>query len=255
MNAEVFKNVLSQIKPFTDYIYFHVKGEPLMHPEIDKFLDISHEKGFKVNITTNGTLIRETAEKLLNKPALRQVNFSLHSIEGYEEDRREDYLKSVFKFAKEASRAGILISLRLWNLNREVKRRDKNSEILGKIEKEFNLIYKIEKKSASERGVKIAERIYLNEDFLFEWPSLDKEEDTGKGYCLGLKDQAAVLADGTVVPCCLDSEGVINLGNILKTPFDRILGSERALRLRSGFSKREGCEELCRKCGFKKRFD
>ena len=83
ISVEDFSKRLDQIKPHTDYIYLHVKGEPLLHPKIGQLLDLSHEKGFKVNITTNGTLINKEREKLLNKPALRQMNFSLHSFDGH----------------------------------------------------------------------------------------------------------------------------------------------------------------------------
>ena len=33
------------------------------------------------------------------------------------------------------------------------------------------------------------------------------------------------MVDGTIVPCCLDSEGVINLGNIFNDDIDAVLNS------------------------------
>ncbi len=71
MTTELFKRILYEIREYTEYIYLHVKGEPFLHPEIDKILDISFEKGFKVNITTNGTLINNVRDKIINKKALR----------------------------------------------------------------------------------------------------------------------------------------------------------------------------------------
>ncbi len=259
MKLETFHSILDQIKTYTDYIYFHVKGEPLLHPDIDKFLDICSEKGFKVNITTNGTRINKVKDKLIAKPALRQVNFSLHSFDGNEgSNDKEEYIDNILSFVQEAlDQSEVLISLRLWNLeennvaNLEKKR---NNELLETIEKEFKLPYKIQEKVVPGRGVKIADRVYLNQDHQFQWPDLKEQEDDGIGFCYGLRNQIAVLVDGTVVPCCLDGEGVISLGNFSKTPFSEIIESERASSIINGFSRREAVEELCKKCGYRKRF-
>ncbi len=259
MKIETFSNILDQIKPHTDYIYFHVKGEPLLHPEIDKFLDLSHEKGFMVNITSNGTLISKTKDKLMDKPALRQINFSLHSLSGNRGyDNKEEYLNNILSFVKETrTNKSIIISLRLWNLeqdnlaNLENKR---NHSMLEIIEKEFNLPYKIQEKITPGRGIKIADKIYLNQDHEFKWPDLKEEEDDGIGFCYGLRNQIAILVDGTVVPCCLDGEGVINLGNIKDTHFSEIVESKRANKIYDGFSRRYAVEEFCRKCGYRKKF-
>lgn len=258
IKLDAFNNILDQIKPHTKYIYLHVKGEPLLHPRVDQLLDAAHAKGFKVNITTNGTLIQKNRHKLLGKPALRQMNFSLHSFDGHEgSTNREQYLSTILDFAKEAAEQGVIISFRLWNLQREnATNEDKrrNQETLEILEKEFNLDYKIEEKVVPGSGIKIADRIYINQDHEFQWPSLLAPEDDGKGFCHALRSQAAILVDGTVVPCCLDGEGVINLGNINNTPFSEIIEGERANNLYDGFTRREAVEEMCRKCGYRQRF-
>lgn len=258
MKIETFTKILDEIKPFTDLIYFHVKGEPLLHREIDRLLDLSFKKGFKVNLTTNGTLINQVKDKLLGKPALRQINFSLHS---WEQNNNlfpgEEYLDNILAFIKEATqKSDVIISLRLWNLEGENAEtlEKKNTPILEMIEREFNLPYKIEGKYISEEGIKLAERVYLNQDRQFRWPDLQETEDEGKGFCHGLRNQIAILVDGTVVPCCLDGEGIINLGNIHNTSLAEIIESERARNIYQGFSQRQAVEELCRKCGYRKRF-
>lgn len=259
MSIKTFEKILNQIRPYTDYIYFHVKGEPLLHPDIDKFLDLSHEKGLKVNITTNGTMINKAKDKLIAKPALRQINFSLHSFDGNEgEEDKDSYINNIISFTKEAlASTNMLISLRLWNLDQDNVtnlQRQRNRHILQLIENEFNLPYKIEEKITPGRGVKIGDRLYLNQDYEFKWPSLDEDEDTGSGFCHGLRNQVAILVDGTVVPCCLDGEAVINLGNINSTDFSQVIEGERASNLFDGFSRGKVVEELCRKCGYRKRF-
>lgn len=258
MKLDTFQQILVQIKPHTKYIYLHVKGEPLLHPKLDQFLDASHEQGFKVNITTNGTLIQKTKHKLLGKPALRQMNFSLHSFDGNEGSTdREQYLANIITFVREAAAQGVIISLRLWNLDQDNatnQQKQRNRETLAILEQEFGLDYKIEETVVPGSGVKVAEGIFLNQDHRFEWPSLFAPADDGKGFCHGLRNQAGILVDGSVVPCCLDGEGIINLGNIHETSFSQIIESERANRLYDGFSRREAMEELCKRCGYRKRF-
>lgn len=258
ITVDAFNEILDQIRPHTKYIYLHVKGEPLMHPRIDQLLDAAHAKGFKVNITTNGTLIKKNAEKLLGKPALRQINFSLHSFDGHEgSENREKYLGDILEFVRKSKEYKTIISYRLWNLQQEhrndlAKRR--NRETLEILEQEYNLDFKIEEKVEPGKGVKITKNVYLNQDHEFQWPSLHAPEDDGKGFCHALRNQAAILVDGTVVPCCLDGEGVINLGNVNETSFSDIVDGERANNLVDGFSRREAVEELCRKCGFRQKF-
>ncbi len=258
IKVEQFNKILDEIRPHTKYIYLHVKGEPLLHPRIDQLLDAAHEKGFKVNITTNGTLIKKNREKLLGKPALRQINFSLHSFDGHEgSENREKYLGDILDFVRAAREYNTIISYRLWNLQKEhvtdiAARR--NRETLEILENEYNLDYRIEEKVQPGKGVKIANNIYLNQDHEFRWPSLLEPEDEGKGFCHALRSQAAILVDGTVVPCCLDGEGVINLGNVNEKSFTDIVQGERANNIVDGFSRREAVEELCRKCGYRQKF-
>ncbi|MFC5405909.1 radical SAM/SPASM domain-containing protein [Cohnella soli] len=260
IKVDAFTHTLDQIKGHADHIYFHVKGEPLLHPKIDELLDLSHERGFKVNLTTNGTLLHKAGPKIIRKPALRQINFSLHSFDGHEGSvDKEGYVRSVVDFAKEAvATSDIRISFRLWNLTQDNEtnvQNDRNREILGQLEEAFGLDYRIEERFVRGKGIKLAERIYLNHEEEFKWPDLKEEEDLSKGFCHALRNQAGVLVDGTVIPCCLDGEGVINLGNIHQQQFGDIIEGERATKLYDGFSRREVVEELCRKCGYRQRFN
>ncbi|SFN97684.1 radical SAM/SPASM domain-containing protein [Proteiniclasticum ruminis] len=259
LSVKEFERRLHEVRPYTDHLYLHVKGEPLLHPELEKLLDLCMENDIQVNLTTNATLLSKHQEMLLRKPALRQMNFSLHSLDGNEGERDKDsYMRSILDFAKEASEKGRpMVSLRFWNIDREDLLRlshRKNRALLEIIEKEFHLDHPIEEKVQPGRGLKLANGIYINQDHEFQWPALTEEEDDGEGFCYGLKDQVGILTDGTVVPCCLDGEGIINLGNIKEQSFSSILSSERAKNLAEGFTRRTAVEELCRKCGYRKRF-
>ena len=260
MSEDTFSKILDQIRPFTDYIYLHVKGEPLLHPELGRFLDISYEKGFKVNITTNGTLISNVGDLLIVKPAVRQINFSLHSFDGNESSiSKHEYIDSILAFCKRAVvESNIIISLRLWNLDESLlteDQRKRNVEIIDKIEQNFQLSYKISANLSEGKSLKIEERVYLHQDIEFKWPDLKEPEDLNKGYCFGLKNQIAILVSGIVVPCCLDGEGIIHLGNIHQHEFSEIINGKRAENIRIGFCNHNLVEELCRKCGYRKRFN
>jgi radical SAM protein with 4Fe4S-binding SPASM domain len=231
-----------------------VKGEPLLHKDLGDFLDICADHKLKVNITTNGTKISEVVGILKTKPALRQINFSVHSFGGTSGEARLVYLNNLIQNAKKLrASTGVLISYRFWNLGGS-GRESENEDLLRILEHEYNLAYEIKLTSDNVRGIPIAEKVFVNQDYEFEWPHLDKEEDEGIGFCHGLRNQAAILVDGTVIPCCLDQEGDINLGNIKKTTFTEIIQSERAVNLYNGFSKRQAVEELCRKCGYRRKF-
>ena len=73
-------------------------------------------------------------------------------------------------------------------------------------------------------------------------------------FCYGLRDHFGILCDGRVIPCCLDREGEITLGNVYETPVREILSSERAMAILHGFDNRVAVEELCQKCGYARRF-
>ncbi|WP_160680055.1 radical SAM/SPASM domain-containing protein [Clostridium sp. C8-1-8] len=260
ISVDKFSEILDKIKGHGDHIYLHVKGEPLLHPELEQLLEVSHSKGFKVNITTNGTLINRVKDTLIGKPSLRQINFSLHSFDGNENSKdKNSYINSILSFTKEAvDTSEITVSLRLWNLseNNNINVENKrNSTIIEMIEEFFSLDYRIEEKVIPARGIKLQDRIYLNQGSEFKWPDTKLETEDSFGFCHGLRNQIAILVDGTVVPCCLDGEGVINLGNIYSSScLDEIVEGERASSIFKSFSNRQIKEELCRKCDYRRRF-
>ncbi|MCK9471335.1 MAG: radical SAM/SPASM domain-containing protein [Bacilli bacterium] len=250
MDLQTFSHILDEIKDYTNYIYLHIKGEPLLHPNLEEFLIIAENKGFKVNITTNGTLINKVKNILINKPGLRQINFSLHSInpDNYE------LLESIINFSKDVSNNGIYVNLRLWNLTLENelnKLNNKNKVIVKILENAFSLPFKIEEKVNPNNSIKLANNIYLNQDHEFQWPDLEASNLGVTGFCYGLRTHLGILVDGTVVPCCLDGEGIINLGNIKLTSFKDIINSQRAKDIYDGFTRRQAIEELCKHCGYR----
>lgn len=258
LSVDDFKNVLSEVKPYSKYIYFHLMGEPLLNENLEKFLEIAYEEGFKVNITTNGTLLPRAKDILLKAKALRQVNISLHSFEANDNNILfNEYFNSVFEFVKEANEAtDIICAMRLWNMDSNVLKGENNlnKQIIDEISSILGYEGNINEILERDNRVKIKDRMYLNGAEKFQWPAMDVEPFGDEGFCHGLRDHFGILVDGTVVPCCLDGEGNIPLGNIYETPLKDILEGERARKIYDGFSGRKRVEELCKRCGYSERF-
>ena len=257
-NKEDFLHIIEAIKPYTDYVYLHLLGEPTLHPELKDYLQICKEYGLKVNLTTNGTLLSKVKDILIASPALRQVNISLHSFEANDHSiEMHQYIEDVLSFVEEATKkSNIICSLRLWNMDTvHLKaQNDLNNEILSLIETRLGVAFNVEEALAKKDGIKLKKNVYLNKAEKFEWPDHDRKMITEEVFCYALRDQVGILVDGTVVPCCLDGEGHIALGNIFEMPLDQILESPRSKRLYEGFSNRRAIEELCKRCGYATRY-
>ena len=242
MDAEHFVRLLDRLAPWTDYLYFHLMGEPLCHPELEQFLALAGGKGFHVILTTNGTLLPRHQEMLLAAPGLHKVNVSLHAFEANDLSMSfSDYLDGCFAFGK-AAEGKKLVVYRLWN---EGGADARNGEILQQLECFFPKPW-----AQQRRGVRLGEKIYLERGEKFSWPDLSAMDGGNRVFCYGLKDQIGVLWDGTVVPCCLDHEGDIPLGNLFEQELEEILKGDRAGAICRGFEQGIAAEELCRKCGF-----
>lgn len=260
MTVEDFTHILDKIKPHGDYLFLHVKGEPLLHPELKSFLAVCSDKGFKVNITTNGTRLMALKEVLLIQPAIRQMNLSLQSFDHQVKENQRHYMQQLLDFVLEAhEKTEMFIELRLWNLEDKGatdQSKKRNKDILLMIEKALKLPFELSEEICKGKGIKIAERIYLSQSYEFEWPDLEREVISTTGFCYGLRNQIGVLVDGTVIPCCLDSEGVINLGNIHEVAsLSTLIEAPRVQAMISGFSNREVVEPLCQRCGYRTRFE
>ena len=246
MTVPEFSALLPKLRPWTDYLYFHLMGEPLLHPQLEIFLRMAGEAGFRVILTTNGTLLPKQQEMLLNTPGLHKVNISLHAFEANDLDVPfEAYLDGCFSFGK-AAEGKILTVFRLWNHGGAEKR---NQEILNHLERCFPKPWAQERK-----GPRLGNRVYLEYGDKFDWPDLSAADGGDHVFCYGLRDQIGILCDGTVVPCCLDHEGDIPLGNLFGEDMETILASPRAQAVYQGFQNRTAAEELCRKCGYARRF-
>ena len=246
LSSGEFALLCDRLQGSTEYLYFHLMGEPLLHPELGALLEIAGQKGFRVNLTTNGMLLPRAADTLLSAPPLHRVNLSLQAWEANNNvPPFEDYVNRCAAFARSAAAQGILISMRLWNGGGAERY---NSSILDLLHAAFP-----EPWTPAQHNTVVADRIFLEFGDKFDWPDLSADV-SGAVFCRGLRDQLGVLCDGTAVPCCLDAEGTLALGNLFTQPLEEILQSPRARAIYDGFSRRAPAEELCRRCGYAARF-
>ncbi len=249
ISVEEFREIVCKIKPYTDYIYLHVLGEPLLHPQLDDLLTIAGENNLKVNITTNGSLIKHKQD-ILKKHNIRLVNISVHDIEeNISADQLESYFSEILSYAFEAS-AHTYICLRLWNQEKD-ELTPFNQLCLNKIKEKLNLENDISFERTRGNGIKLCHNIYLQNESRFEWPDMQKKSvcNTNK-TCYALKDHIAILSDGSVVPCCIDADAHLLLGNIFTDNLEDILNSEKAMKIKNGFKEKRIVEDFCKTCGF-----
>ena len=248
LSREEFDLLLAKIEGMGRYLFFHLMGEPTLHPLLPDFIKAAREKGFLPAVTTNGSLIAKKREELLASLPYK-ISISLHAPEANAAFSDASYLPSCIDFAKEAAARGCIIALRLWNLGSGAD----NEPVLKALRAAFPDEWRDLRGGSSQR---LDTRIFLEWGERFDWPdpSLPECSPDADLFCYGLRDQIGILADGTVVPCCLDADANLALGNLFSSSLEEILSSPRAKSIYDGFTRRRGAESLCRKCGYARRF-
>jgi len=269
MKGEDFGLALERLQGFTKVLYFHLMGEPLLHPELPVFLDLAERRGFSVNLTTNGTLLARRGGEISGKPALNRLNISLQSMEQFPPAAREGLMDALVAEVKglvarqRRVRPDFLASFRLWTRDDGTLTGPLLASLAGKFpDAHADAAGLVAQTLAGRNGFPLAEGIALHAAETFDWPPSPPPPlspagalSTPAGFCRGLRDQLGVLLDGTVVPCCLDRNGDIALGNLFARPLGEILDGPRARGLYRGFTERRAMEPLCAACTYRTRFN
>lgn len=242
MSVENFKIVINEIDSLTDYAYFHVLGEPTLHPNLKEFVEIANTLNKKITITTNGTLL-ENIDEILQAQNLYKVNISLQAVGANDGIELEKYMEKVIDFALRASLKKTIVVLRLWNIGSKINRNDEILKILKSHFGEFDFVDK--------SSVTLKNRVFLEKADEFVWKCDDSMTPL---FCYGLRDQFGILVDGTVVPCCIDSEGEIPIGNVFGQKLVDILESQLAKEIYDGFTNKQARQDRCKHCGYARRF-
>ncbi|MBR6454118.1 MAG: radical SAM protein [Fibrobacter sp.] len=263
MPSELFEKCIAGAQEIgATSVYFHVLGEPTLHPGFAHYLKKLEQTTLKLTLTTNGTTIERNGRQILASPAVRQVNFSTHAYAELPRETAERYLQNVLDFCRIATieRPDLYINLRLWNVGAD-EATPWNSYMLGRIRETFGVEVTPGHFCSRHKSFNITGRLYLHEDTRFEWPSLDKRvesrDERGEivpGTCRALDTHVAILHDGRVVACCLDHSGQITLGKINEQTLVEIISSPLAINIREGFTQHELRHPFCQTCSFCKRF-
>lgn len=233
LSMDKFKKLLDRLEGYTKYLYFHVMGEPLLHPDINSFIDIASERYF-INITSNGYLI----DKIKDNKNIRQLNLSLHSYNKSYRISLEDYMNNIFSSVDNLVGNDTIIKYRMWVDS------DNKEAILDMLNKKYNVSI------GDNKSIKLDNNIYYEVEEEFIWPNMSNTYYKEEGSCRGTRDHIGILVDGTVIPCCLDSNGIINLGNIYKSELNDIINGDLFKQIKEGFLCNKKVHELCRRCNF-----
>lgn len=259
MSLEKFDSLNSQLKPYTKELAYHVVGDPLVLTNLNEYLNISLKHGLKVNITTTANNINEKHYEALLNPTIKQINFSINSYNANSHKKSlDEYLEPIINFVKfaQTKKHEYFINFRIWNLDEEKSAKEFNTKVFNKINEAFNTDINIEEVYKQRpKNIRIDRKIFFNFDEYFNWPSLDNQIVSTKGFCYGLDSHFGILTNGDVIPCCLDQNACVKLGNTNNTQIDDILNSKRVKDIQNGFKKNILVEELCQKCEYRTRFD
>ncbi len=249
MSEAEFEVLTDRLAGKVKFLYFHLMGEPLLHPLFPHFVDRAWEKGFYPILTTNGSLLAKRSEELLGALPYK-ISISLHAPAANAAFADPEYFASCIDFAKRAAAKGCISVLRLWNIGGEGE--EQNGDILEKLHAAFPG----EWPPSHRESVRLSsDKVFLEWGEHFDWPDVNAVLGDEHVFCRALRDQVGVLCDGTVVPCCLDADGVLTLGNLHEQTLDEILQTPRAVAIYDNFTEHRACEDLCRKCGYARRFN
>ncbi len=258
MGLEFFESIIKQIKPYTKEIACHVVGDPLTQSNLYDYLDIIHKYGLKAILTTSGYFLKKHSYDTLFHPCVKQINISLNSFNKNDTSLTfEQYISPILALcdAKLAREEELFINLRVWNLDEIMSEKIFNQTLFSKLSENFDVDLSLDSiYTQRPKSIRLASKILVHFDNYFEWPSL-KNQNYGDGTCQGLQSHIAILASGKVVPCCLDCDGVMELGDLHLTTLKDILTSSRTIHIVDGFKDGKAVEELCQKCSYKDRFN
>ncbi|AKF24669.1 radical SAM protein [Sulfurovum lithotrophicum] len=258
MDMDFFESIVLQLKPYTKEIACHVVGDPLTLSNLSAYLDIIHRHGMKAILTSSGYFLKKHSYETLFHPAVKQINISLNSYNKNDTALTfEQYITPVLDLCQAKLERGeeLFINLRVWNLDEVMSERIFNEILFETLSKAFDVSLDLETiYSEKPKSIRLANKVLVHFDNYFEWPSLENQ-NYGHGTCQGLQSHIAILASGKVVPCCLDCDGIIELGDLHEESLETILSNERTVNMIEGFKEGKAVEELCRKCSYKERFN
>ena len=241
LSLEDIEDTISQIKPFCNYIYLHILGEPTLHPSFNEILNLLDKNDFMLQLVTNGTLLYKYPD-LLSHKSLRKLSISLHSINNMDVDA--EYFNNIDSLIE--SNIDKTIELRFYD---EKHLDNKLNNYLKKLKDKYS--YTDTKKQNSYR---LKDNLYVYFEKLFKWPDIHDEVIGSIGTCHGAIDMIGINSNLDVTICCLDPEAHNYLGNLKEKTLAEILESKEYLSYINDFKNHKINSELCKRCNYRLRF-
>lgn len=257
LDMPLIESFFQKVSGWADRVCLHVMGEPTSHPQFPDFVEKAKQYGLQLEITTNGLILNDAVKAALLSTSVVQVNFSLQSFfDNFPEKDPGRYLEKIFAFTQQAmsARPDLYINFRLWNIG-SADDRDVSEFVLQKIESAFSVQLNRSVDPGFKKSKRVKDRVYLHFDSRFNWPDISSPVLGTQGRCHGTVSHLAVHSNGDVVPCCLDKEATIKLGNLSKQSLQEIVSSERYLNMVQGFNSGVLVEDLCQRCEYIQRFN
>lgn len=246
--TEAFR-YLEQSAEWTDAVYWHLQGEPLLHPDFREITEYAKSLGLVLKLTTNASHLFQYREHLLSG-IFSQINFSMQSLNEVQSEERERVRNDIADFTEEALQKcpEMYLNFRWWQ--------DSPPEV-DYFAQRFGIPPDHWYPIPGRKNRRITGRLFSHFDGIFEWPGITQEErkNGDAGYCYGLISHCGILCDGRVVPCCLDSQGGLALGDLHEQTLTEILTSPLAKKIEEGFRRKCRIMKQCRNCGYASRFD
>ncbi|WP_187106401.1 radical SAM/SPASM domain-containing protein [Campylobacter lanienae] len=245
MDLELYERILSQIRGKTRAICLHLLGDPLANLNLNQYLSLAYDKGFKIDLVTTGKYLRKHDFSTLSKA--HQISFSLSAFVDKNAKFSENYIDDLLAFCQftQEIKSEIFINFRI---QKHMINEPKFEMIKAKFEQFFGV-----KIGCNESRVRLAYKIFLVFKEYFEWREPNSQNPSK--YCHGLISQIGIKSSGIVVPCCVDANARINLGNIGQNSLNEIVNSPKAKAIIDGFKQGKAIENLCQKCEYKATLD
>lgn len=262
MSLEAFAHALDSALMLTKRIALHILGDPCALPNLANYLTLAHSKGAEIELVTSGAFFHKHRPQTLLSPPVYQLSISLEA--GIDNAIANYATKLAPLLAYHLQHPSCFLNLRvqdsslyqnpqaLCTLLRQILPESIFTPTHHTHHQKFchalsrNDIYTL----FDEKGrIRLWSKAFLIIKPHFTWAGFATMPQKHKS-CHALKEQIGILSDGTIVPCCMDTQGAINLGNITTTSLQEALHSPRAVAMKNGFKTQRAVESLCQHCGF-----
>jgi radical SAM protein with 4Fe4S-binding SPASM domain len=233
---------------------FHLRlwnwGEPFLNRDLFEIVKYAKKCGIYTNTSTNAYFLnRDVAEEIVSS-GLDQLIISLDgaSEKTYNKYRKRGSFKKVLDAIKEIKEQKIKQKSNLPEIKLQfivMKHNEHEINKMIKLSKEIGVdVLFFKSVGIMDNDVKEKINKYLPQNKEFVRNSFNKIENK----CDFLWEEITINVDGSVVPCCRDSNNKYVLGNIFNQPLNKIWNNENFISLRKAILKDKNLISICKNC-------